>query len=607
MRVARSILMIIPECSAESKGTENDCDRKFGKRRIALKLTSIEIKNFRGIKHASVFFPLDSRIICLIGAGDSGKSTLLTAIEWTLWPSWSLIATDTDFYDCDTSSPIEITVSIMEIPQALMKEDKFGLYLRDYDKARSVGDDEPTDTGTTILTIQLTIDDTLEPKWSVITNRTDPRPISQKDRRLLSFGVVGFDHEKDFQWGRGSILQKYTDSREALHTAFTQAMRAAVENTSLEALDQMAPALKEVGKQYGVDFNGEIHNRLLMQNGSYSTTVGVFDDKVPFAQRGLGSKRLVSIGMNVNAYENGTVVLVDEVETGLEPYRISALINQFRYQFKEHGQLVMTTHSMSAVCECTVNEVCVCYNNDGELKLHRLNEKDAIKADVQALLRTNPDAFLCKRVIVCEGKTEVGLLRAFDSYLVDKGIGRFAHFGVTAIPGGGGDNFFQLALLLHECGYDVSILMDSDIPEEETKKQQMREKHIPVFDWESGYAIEEQIFHDVSLGCIDDLLAIAIEEHSFDKVMANFNRFFQPDELPCCVENEEISVYEDISTEERVKIGTVAKHRKSEWYKNTSKGEMIGNRIFQEFDDMAECRFKTQIIALQNWVTGHES
>lgn len=84
MRVARSILMIIPECSAESKGTENDCDRKFGKRRIALKLTSIEIKNFRGIKHASVFFPLDSRIICLIGAGDSGKSTLLTAIEWTL-------------------------------------------------------------------------------------------------------------------------------------------------------------------------------------------------------------------------------------------------------------------------------------------------------------------------------------------------------------------------------------------------------------------------------------------------------------------------------------------------------------------------------------------
>ena len=572
-----------------------------------MRLTNLEIKNFRGIKHTSVFFPQDSRIICLIGAGDSGKSTLLAAVEWALWPSWSLVATDTDFYNCDTSVPIEITVSITELPESLKKEDKFGLYLRDFVKVCLGEDDEPIDSGTTILTIQLTIDDSLEPKWNVITSRTDPKTISQKDRRQLSFGVVGFDYEKDFQWGRGSILQKYADSREALHSAFTQSMRAAIENTSLEALDQMAPTVKEVGKQYGVGFNGEIHNRLLMQNGSYSTTVGVFDDKVPFAQRGLGSKRLLSIGMNVNACEDGTLVLVDEVETGLEPYRISTLIKQFRSQFKDHGQLIMTTHSMSAVCECTVNEVCVCYNNGGELKLHRLSKKDAIKADVQALLRTNPDAFLCKRVIVCEGKTEVGVLRAFDSFLMEKGIGRFAHYGVTAIPGGGGDNFFQVALLLYECGYEVAILMDSDIPEEETQKQLMRDKGIPVFDWEPDFAIEEQIFKDVSLECIDDLLAIAVEEHSFDKVIANFNRFFKPDEIPCSVENEEITVYEDISTEERVMIGKVAKHKRSEWYKNTSKGEMIGNRIFQEFDDMAECRFKAQMIALQNWVTGHES
>lgn len=149
--------------------------------------------------------------------------------------------------------------------------------------------------------------------------------------------------------------------------------------------------------------------------------------------------------------------------------------------------------------------------------------------------------------------------------------------------------------------------MDPDIPEEETQKQLMREKGIPVFDWESGYAIEEQIFQDVSLECIDDLLAIAVEEHSFDKVIANFNRFFEPDKIPFNVENEEITVCEGISSEERVKIGTVAKHKKSEWYKNTSKGEMIGNRIFQEFDNMADCRFKAQMIALQNWVTNHES
>jgi predicted MFS family arabinose efflux permease len=90
--------------------------------------------------------------------------------------------------------------------------------------------------------------------------------------------------------------------------------------------------------------------------------------------------------MNVNACDEGTLVLVDEVETGLEPYRISSLINQFRSQFKDHGQIIMTTHSMSAVCECTVNEVCVCNNIAGELKLLRLNKKDAIKG--QSLVTT---------------------------------------------------------------------------------------------------------------------------------------------------------------------------------------------------------------------------
>lgn len=572
-----------------------------------MKITNIEIKNFRGIKHASVFFPLYSRIVCLIGSGDSGKSTLLTAIEWALWPSWSLIAADTDFYNCDITVPIEITASITELPDALVKEDKFGLYLRDFKKAFLGWDDEPTDDGITILTVQLTIDETLEPKWNVITNRTDPRSISHKDRRMLSFGVVGYEHDKDFQWGRGSILQKYADSRDALHGAFTQAMRNAVENSNLKSLDEMAPKMREVGGQYGVSFKGEIHNRLLMQNGSYSTAVGVFDDKVPFAQRGLGSKRLLSIGMNVNACDNETLVLIDEIETGLEPYRISTLINRFRTEFQEYGQLIMTTHSISAVCECSVAEIAVCSNNEGEFKLHYLNEKENITADVQALLRSHPDAFLCKRVIVCEGKTEVGILRAFDKYREKKGKPRFAHYGVGMIPGGGGDNFFQLAKLLHECGYDVSILMDSDIPEEETQKQEMRSLHIPVFDWEQGYAIEEQIFKDVSIECIDTLLAIAIEEKSFEHVVSKLAVNFTAESKPYSVINEEIHVHENIIDEERVRIGTVAKHKNSGWFKNTSNGELIGERIFDEFDRMQECRLKSQFLAIQNWVTANES
>lgn len=584
-----------------------------------MKLTNIEIKNFRGIKHSCVFFPLDSRIVCLIGAGDSGKSTLLTAIEWALWPSWSLIATDTDFYNCDTTTPIEITVSITDLPKVLMKEDKFGLYLRDFEKVCFGGDDEPTDTGVIILTIQLTIDDSLEPKWNVITSRTDPKPISQKDRRLLPFGVVGFDHEKDFQWGRGSILQKYADSREALHSAFTQAMRAAVENTCLEALDQMAPTLKEVGKQYGVGFNGEVHNRLLMQNGSYSTAVGVFDDKVPFVQRGLGSKRLLSIGMNVNACDDDTLVLVDEVETGLEPYRISALINQFRKQFKDQGQLIMTTHSRSVVCECSVNELCVVSNVSGELSIHQLDKVENIKGEVQGIIRGEPDAFLCKRIIVCEGKTEIGLLRSLDeNYFFKKGT-RFAHYGVGTALGGGGNKFFSLARLLKSCGYDCCILMDSDIDSEEAEKEEIEKNGIKVFSWEKGNAIEEQIFKDASVQCAEQLIAYAVQIKDIQSVETHLNNEFRDETKEYRVEEGSVILCGndkgEVSRDVLRRIGKVAKGKLNKkkqlegaWFKRIDLGQDVGDIVFSSEDQIVEeSNFKEVIRGILKWVTGHES
>lgn len=564
-------------------------------------------------------FPIDSRIICLIGPGDSGKSSLLRAIEWALWPSWSLIVTDMDFYNCDTSSPIEIAVSITELPKALQKEDKFGLYLRDYEKVCLGLDDEPTDGGILILTIQLTIDQTLEPKWNVITSRSDPKPINQKDRRLLSFGIVGFDHEKDFQWGRSSVLQKYADSKDTLHSAFTQAMRTAVENTSLEALDQIAPELKNIGRQYGVSFNGDIHNRLLMQNGSYSTTVGVFDDKVPFAQRGLGSKRLLSIGMNVNAYECGTLVLVDELETGLEPYRISTLINQLRMQFKDSGQLILTTHSRSVVCECDVKELCVVNNSAGELVIHRLSAIEEISGDVQGIIRGEPDSFLCKRIIVCEGKTEIGLLRSLDEVLFDKTGTRFAHFGVGMALGGGGNKFFNLARLLKTCGYDCCILMDSDIDNEEAEKDVMEKLGIKVFSWDKGNAIEEQIFQDATIQCAEQLIAYAVELKGIQSVEALLNNEFSGEPKEYKVDNGAIVLCGndkgEVSKEFLRRIGKVAKGKFNKkkndyegcWFKRIDRGQEIGRILFSSKEQIyAGSTFGKIMSGMLKWVNSNE-
>lgn len=575
-----------------------------------MRLTRLEIVNFRGIHQASINLPIDSRVICIIGSGDSGKSTLLTAIEWVLWPSWNLVATDTDFHKCNTDCPIMVTATIAELPPALMKEDKFGLYLRDFARV-AVGDedDEPRDGGLVVLSVRITIDNTLEPKWEVVTSRRDPKTISQKDRRLLSFGVVGSDHEKDFVWGRNSILQRYSDSRDALRSAFTQAMRSAVASTQLSTLDEIVPTLTDISKEYGVSIAGRLHNRLIMQNGSYSSTVGVFEDRVPFSQRGLGSKRLLSIGMNINAFCDGTLVLVDEVETGLEPYRITTLMNEFRKEFRDSGQIIMTTHSRSVVCECNTSELAVACLSDGELRLSLLNSIQEIAADIQALVRAEPDSFLCRRVVVCEGKTEVGLLRAFDNYCAEHYHTRFAHHGVGFIPGGGGKNFYHLAELLRKCGYDVCVLMDSDIREDEKDKVELSRMGIEVFSWDTGYAIEEQVFLDVSTSCINALLQIAVESKSLGAVVETLNASFcDAESRPYYTDNEYVLVCPEISNEDRIRIGHIAKQKKVAWYKNTTQGEHIGNSVFSEFDSMKrECYFKTVLLNLWSWVIRNDT
>lgn len=578
-----------------------------------MRISFLKIKNFRGIRNADIPFPDDQHLICVIGPGDSGKSTLLKAIEWALWPTWSFSAADTDFYGCTPDNPIEISVSLTEVPESLIQEDRYGLFLRNGEAViANAENDEPVDGKAIVITVKLTIDKTLEPKWEIVTNHSGSKSISATDRKLLAFGVVGFDYDKDFSWGRSSILQKYTDkSKNTLHEAYMQTMRDVIARTNLTQLDAIGTDLVGIGKEYGVSFNGELHNRIIMQNGSFSTTVGVFDENIPFILRGLGSKRLLSMGMNINAFQQGTLLLIDEVETGLEPYRISGLINKFRQRRSTGSQIIMTTHSISTICECSEKEIAIINNNSGEVTLHFLYTGNSDTDDrIQSILRTEPAAFLSRKIVVCEGKTEIGLLRAVDAFNSIFSGKRFAYYGVSSALGGGGDKFFDLANLLKECGYDVCILMDSDIPEEEQKKHEVEACGIPVFSWDKGNAIEEQLFSDCSVEGINKLLQLAIEYKSFDHVKAKIKSNFPKDAHPFVFNDEEeyVVVNEDISLEDRRKIGTVAKHKKSEWYKRIDLGEKLGYIVLGDRSKMSdECCFQKTLTELEKWIYKDET
>ena len=564
-------------------------------------ITNLEIENFRGIKQGNLSFPLDSRVICMIGAGDSTKSTILRAIEWVFWPTWNLIACDNDFYNCDTSNNIVIRGTFKEIPSKLLSEDKFGLYLRRPHVLLAPGiNEEPEDGSDYCLTIQLTIDGTLEPKWEVVCNRKEARPISHSDRKLLSVANVGGNCAKDMVWGKYSVLQKYADAKGVLHDAHTAALREIASHADLHALDEVGETLVTVGQQYGVGFESDIKNKMFIQNGSFSSSVGLFDGNTPLNQKGTGSQRLLSMGLNIQASAGNALLVIDEVESGLEPYRLRSLLNEFRTTHTAAGQVIMTTHSPIAVAECTIGELLVVQSKDGTTNLFQVKSADAVaNATMQAEIRKNAEAFLCKRLIVCEGKTEIGFIRALDTYLAKSKNYRMAFKGVGTADGGG-SSIFTCTKVLRSCGYDVCLLMDSDLPEEEDQKTDLLWDGVTVFDWDTPNALEEQLFFDVPTDVATTMLNIAVNERGIDSVkthLATRHIAFE-------VDGDRIKLSSMIPADQKI-IGTIAKQKS--WFKRIDLGEMLGNVVFENWECVkSDAKLKTVVDALARWVTSND-
>lgn len=566
-------------------------------------ITDLEVEHFRGIQKGNILFPLDSRIICMIGAGDSTKSTIIKAIEWVFWPSWNLIACDNDFYGCDTSVPIIIRGTFKEIPSKLITEDKFGLYLRKPHVFFASGvNDEPEDNGDLCLTIQLTIDSSLEPKWEVVCNRKEARPISHSDRKLLSAANVGSNCAKDMVWGKNSVLQKYADAKGVLHDAHTAALREIASHADLHTLDDVGETLISVGQQYGVGFESQIKNKMFIQNGTFSSSVGLFEGNAPLNQKGTGSQRLLSMGLNIQASAGNALLLIDEVESGLEPYRLRSLLNEFRTTHTTAGQVIMTTHSPIAVAECTIGELLVVQSKNGNTYVHQVKSTNQnTNATMQAQIRKNSEAFLCKRLIVCEGKTEIGFIRALDTYLAKTKNYRMAFKGIGRADGGG-DTIFTCANTLHSCGYGICLLMDSDLQKTENEKSALRQSGIDVFDWDQPNSLEEQIFHDVPTDVATKIINIAVTERGIDSVKAHLTS----EQIPFNVIDNEIRLVA-MEPDIQKKIGEIAKRKKVEWYKRIDLGEQLGNIIFDNWEHIgAGTKLKSVVAALSRWVTDND-
>ncbi|MDH0212825.1 ATP-binding protein [Stutzerimonas stutzeri] len=331
------------------------------------RIRKIEIANFRGIQLLA-WCPTPG-INCLIGPGDSGKSTVLDAIDLCLGARRNVQFSDADFFGLDITTPISITLTLGDLDDSMRTLEGFGAFLRGYHANTGVVEDEPSAAAEVVLCLNLTVASDLEPSWTLVSDRAAQQGIVKtlawKDRVALAPTRIGALADFNLGWQRGSVLNRISEERADASAALVKAARDARSAFGDQAEQQLGEALGIVtttAQELGVNIGAKAKALLDSHSVSFGGgTISLHNESgIPLRSLGVGSTRLLVAGLQRKAAGQASIVLSDELEYGLEPHRIARFLGSLGA--KEAAaplQVFLTTHSPVALRELSGGQLFV--------------------------------------------------------------------------------------------------------------------------------------------------------------------------------------------------------------------------------------------------------
>jgi putative ATP-dependent endonuclease of OLD family len=557
------------------------------------KIRCVEIRNFRSIKSLD-WYP-GPGVNCLVGPGDSGKSTILDAIDVCLSARRNWSFSDSDFFNQDVTKRLYVRLTIGTLPDALLDLDVYGDYLRSYDNELGPIDDEPKHGSETVLTLELSVEADLEPQWRLYSERTEDserrKSLAWKDRLTLAPARLGSHSSSNLSWSRGSVLSKLSDERVSVETALVDAAREARASFGEQAgatVSDVLDAVTETARELGINVGAEV--KALLDAQAVSFTDGAIslhsENGIPLRALGVGSARLLLAGLHRRAAAHTSVLLADEIEYGLEPHRLIRLLHSLGAKDKGDAlQVFMTTHSPVAIRELSGDQVCVVRRKTRTHIVAKVGTEDVI----QGALRTYPEAFLSKTVVVCEGASEIGLLRGIDLHRTSKGESSAFAAACSFLDSSGGtpERTLQRAQIFRGLGFETIAFLDSDLKIDQDELEKTRNAGVHVFLWAKERALEQAMFNDVSDAAVEELLDLAVELNSEEEVNSSIaqvsagNFTLESVRESFALANVYAANIREILGD-AAKLSSKAKNGKAArkgWFKSISRMEAAGDRI----------------------------
>lgn len=570
------------------------------------KVFKLSIRNFRTF--SKFVWKPSLGMNCLVGAGDSGKSTVLDAIDYCLGARRSVQFCDYDFHNSDTDQPIKINILLGSLEPSLLSMDAYGDFFHGYNLEADKLEVEPGHGLETTLVLQLKVEKDLEPQWSLLSNRADNKELHRnlrwEDRQNSAPLRLGDHGDWHLTWRRGALFEKLTEEKLALTVGLSDAAREARANFGSSANSELKKTLETVknsAEELGVPTGGVVNALLDANSVKFGTGAIALHDanNIPLSSLGTGSKRLLIAGLARKVAKSANISLVDEIETGLEPHRIRNLLNTLGAKDTEPLQQVFaTTHSPVVLRELAHSQLTLLRTD----KKTGDSEPIVALASAQRFLRSTPEAFLGKRILICEGKSEMGFLRGFDQNPYTDHCVSMETLGTVLVDGGGADSVLPPANEFLRLGYEVAIFMDSDKPLNEDDEHEFVTNGGTVFRWPNKWALEDAIFQCVSGIEILSLLDYATslpQGHKVDDQIktASSNKFDLANARGWAADNQ-------LPPGSSTILGAAARNKKTGWFKSISRYEHIAKNILSPNWSLEPTPLTEVTTAVLNWAWG---
>jgi len=222
--------------------------------------------------------------------------------------------------------------------------------------------------------------------------------------------------------------------------------------------------------------------------------------------------------------------------------------------------------------------------------------------DIQSTIRVYPDAFLAQRIIICEGASEIGLVRGLDQHRTANGAISLSALGTALVDCGGGDadRPFKRSDAFRALGYRVAVVRDDDKKPTAGVEEAFVAGGGKVVAWRDGRALEDELFLSLSDDAVSKLIDRAIELHGEELLNEHIRSASNNAKALNGIQIE--ALIHGISLESRAVLGKAARTRKAGWFKSVTWMEDVARDIVGPDLANTEAGFRALVDGIFAWV-----